>query len=356
LGVLFRLTLRCRNSFSSSPFGFSNRCASSPQDTFVDEAKGSRDVKVQVKGRAAAVKQGVRTPPWQNPPLAISPSDVRPLQGKDVHIFYGSNITRPQDKWKDEIDNSYDPFIPRITSKPNAKVPLDKVFTTLAPTAVATKTPTKISKEMESHLSSLGVSTGKGDAAPNSHQSQIQKAGAYPHPYDHELRTLEYSTEQLVAVKERIYGTLEATPCHWVDTVEQLTELAHLLESQKEIAIDLEHHQYRSFQGITCLMQISTRDEDYLVDTLELRKHLHILNSSFTNPKIVKVIHGADFDILWLQKDFGLYVVNMFDTGQASRVLGSFICTLNFSADFTRWRKYFPVPFTRFGLRSTLSQ
>lgn len=26
-------------------------------------------------------------------------------------------------------------------------------------------------------------------------------------------------------------------------------------------------------------------------------------------------------DVEWLQRDFGIYVVNMFDTGQASRVL-----------------------------------
>lgn len=32
-------------------------------------------------------------------------------------------------------------------------------------------------------------------------------------------------------------------------------------------------------------------------------------------------MHGADRDILWLQRDFGVYVVNMFDTGQAARVL-----------------------------------
>ena len=37
--------------------------------------------------------------------------------------------------------------------------------------------------------------------------------------------------------------------------------------------------------------------------------------------QIVKVLHGADKDIQWLQRDFGLYVANMFDTGQASRAL-----------------------------------
>lgn len=35
----------------------------------------------------------------------------------------------------------------------------------------------------------------------------------------------------------------------------------------------------------------------------------------------MKVLHGADMDIEWLQKDFGIYVVNMFDTGQASKFL-----------------------------------
>jgi len=34
------------------------------------------------------------------------------------------------------------------------------------------------------------------------------------------------------------------------------------------------------------------------------------------------VFHGADADVLWLQRDFGVYVVGMFDTHQASRTLG----------------------------------
>ena len=34
-----------------------------------------------------------------------------------------------------------------------------------------------------------------------------------------------------------------------------------------------------------------------------------------------QVLHGADSDVVWLQRDFGLYLVNMFDTGQASRLL-----------------------------------
>lgn len=68
-------------------------------------------------------------------------------------------------------------------------------------------------------------------------------------------------------------------------------------------------------------MQISTRTHDYIVDTLALWRHMHILNDPFTDPAIMKVFHGASMDIIWLQRDFGIYVVNMFDTGQAVRQL-----------------------------------
>jgi len=39
------------------------------------------------------------------------------------------------------------------------------------------------------------------------------------------------------------------------------------------------------------------------------------------NTTCVQVLHGSDSDVVWLQRDFGIYLVNMFDTGQASRVL-----------------------------------
>ena len=49
---------------------------------------------------------------------------------------------------------------------------------------------------------------------------------------------------------------------------------------------------------------------------------MHLLLGVFTNPAITKVFHGADSDVKWLQRDFGLYIVNLFDSGQASRILG----------------------------------
>ena len=37
-------------------------------------------------------------------------------------------------------------------------------------------------------------------------------------------------------------------------------------------------------------MQISSRTEDFLIDTIALRDQLNILNNVFTNPNVVKVM------------------------------------------------------------------
>ena len=92
------------------------------------------------------------------------------------------------------------------------------------------------------------------------------------------------------------------------------------LNNSHEIAVDLEHHHLDSFIGVVCLMQISTRFTDYIVDTIKLREFINEINVVFTNPQILKILHGADFDIIWLQSDFGVYVVNMFDTGQVKKI------------------------------------
>jgi len=69
-------------------------------------------------------------------------------------------------------------------------------------------------------------------------------------------------------------------------------------------------------------MQVSSRTRDFVVDTIKLREHIgKHLRGVFTDKAKFKVLHGSDYDVEWLQKDFGLYLVNLFDTGQAGRVL-----------------------------------
>lgn len=107
----------------------------------------------------------------------------------------------------------------------------------------------------------------------------------------------------------------------YVDSLAELKKMVDELKQVDEIAVDLEHHGYRSFLGFTCLIQISTRSHDYLVDSIALREHLNRLNTVFADPSKVKVFHGADMDIKWLQRDFGVYVVNLFDTHKGIQFL-----------------------------------
>lgn len=86
---------------------------------------------------------------------------------------------------------------------------------------------------------------------------------------------------------------MEETPFTFVETEAALDAMVQHLSATKEVAIDLEHHHYRSFQGFTCLMQLSTRAEDFVVDTLALRAHLgSALTPIFSNPKVHYTAHA----------------------------------------------------------------
>ncbi|CAI9731187.1 exosome component 10-like [Octopus vulgaris] len=214
-----------------------------------------------------------------------SPANT-PAAPNNYRLITGRQLVRPQTKFTDDIDNSNSSFVPRIRRKPNA-------------------------------LKSLEESLKVDANAENISDPDF----SYPHPYAYELEHWKAMDHQLQKSEAKFPKPITETSLGYIDTVGKLEDLCRDLAKEEVIAVDLEHHSYRTFQGLTCLMQISTYDQDFIIDTLELRKELELLNDVFTDPKIVKVFHGANCDVDWLQRDFGIYVVNMFDTGQASRIL-----------------------------------
>ncbi|KAH9922677.1 uncharacterized protein B0H18DRAFT_1017430 [Fomitopsis serialis] len=164
------------------------------------------------------------------------------------------------------------------------------------------------------------------------------------HPYRYEIRHMPYPAHMFASAPPVPPRSFDVTPFTWVSTSAALTAMLDKLRGAREIAIDLEHHSYRTFSGFVCLMQVSTREEDWVVDTLALREELEALNEVFTDPRIVKVLHGAESDIVWLQQDFNLYIVNLFDTYHASKVLDfprhSLATLLEMYCDFTADKKY----------------
>ncbi|XP_031469308.1 exosome component 10 [Phasianus colchicus] len=228
-------------------------------------------------------------------------------KSETFRLLHAKNISRPQLKFREKIDNSNTPFVPKLFIKPNALKPLPEALT-------------KSGRERKERPEDLDVPAALADFI---HQQRTQQTeqDMFAHPYQYELEHFSPPDEVLKKPEPQMYKPIKETPCHFITTLDELVELNEKLMKCKEFALDLEHHSYRSFLGLTCLMQISTRTEDFIIDTLELRSDMSILNETFTDPAIVKVLHGADSDVEWLQKDFGLYLVNMFDTHQAARLL-----------------------------------
>lgn len=110
-------------------------------------------------------------------------------------------------------------------------------------------------------------------------------------------------------------------PPVWIDTPTALLELAEALKRQPRLAVDTEANSLHAYHEKVCLLQISTPDQDYLLDPLAV-PDLSPLAPIFADPHIEKVFHAAEYDLLGLRRDFGIEVRTIFDTWQAARLVG----------------------------------
>ena len=110
-------------------------------------------------------------------------------------------------------------------------------------------------------------------------------------------------------------------PPVWVNTKQTLQKLMDDLVTQTRVAVDTESNSLQAFREQVCLVQFSTTNADYLVDPLVL-KDLSLLAPIFSDPKIEKIFHAAEYDLICLRRDFHFSFANLFDTMQAARVLG----------------------------------
>ncbi len=114
-----------------------------------------------------------------------------------------------------------------------------------------------------------------------------------------------------------------------VDTGEKMKKVANDMIQNKnisEIAFDLEAYNASKYKQATCLIQLCTNTKDeYVIDVLApgVWDTVSLLAPIFANPAIVKVGHGiASIDIPCLHRDFGIFVVNAFDTMESAKILG----------------------------------
>jgi ribonuclease D len=106
-----------------------------------------------------------------------------------------------------------------------------------------------------------------------------------------------------------------------IDTIPDLEDLAEQLAGEPLIAADTEAAGYHRYLDRICLLQLSTRERTWLVDTVALGS-LNPLADLFEQPEVEVIFHDADYDLRLLDRDFGVQVRGLFDTKIAARFLG----------------------------------
>ena len=109
-----------------------------------------------------------------------------------------------------------------------------------------------------------------------------------------------------------------------IETREDLDALAQDLLGEKVLAIDTEADSFYHYYDKTCLVQISTRRQIYLIDPLALGgpAELAPLAPVFASPDIRKIFHAAEYDIFVLKRDCSFTFANLFDTMISAQLLG----------------------------------
>jgi ribonuclease D len=116
-------------------------------------------------------------------------------------------------------------------------------------------------------------------------------------------------------------GSQSLPPPIWVDTPAGFRAMLAHLRGESALAVDTESNSLYVYQEQVCLIQISVPGADYLVDSLALQD-LSGLGPLLADPAVLKVLHGADYDLSMLHRRFGFGLANLFDTMWASRILG----------------------------------
>ncbi len=136
-------------------------------------------------------------------------------------------------------------------------------------------------------------------------------------------------------------SAIDAPPV-WVRHADQLEALAARIRVARAVALDTESNSLHHFPEQVCLIQVAEESgAASLVDPLILRD-LSPLAPCCADPGIVKVFHGAPYDLSSLKRDFGFRFARIFDTMLAAQFLG--LPELGLSALLQR---YFAIPPTR---------
>ncbi len=108
----------------------------------------------------------------------------------------------------------------------------------------------------------------------------------------------------------------------WIRRTSELRELCDALAGSPALALDTESDSLHHHREKVCLIQLASDEVECLVDPLAPGLDMSPLGPILADPAVVKVLHGADYDVSTLKRDFGVTFAGLFDTMLAARFLG----------------------------------
>jgi ribonuclease D len=107
----------------------------------------------------------------------------------------------------------------------------------------------------------------------------------------------------------------------WIDKQDKLDKALDRVAGERTVALDTEADSLHSYFDKVCLVQMSLPGEDLVIDPLA-KVDLTRLGTILANPGITKILHGADYDLRILNRDFGFSTANLIDTMVSAQLLG----------------------------------
>jgi ribonuclease D len=105
----------------------------------------------------------------------------------------------------------------------------------------------------------------------------------------------------------------------FVSDPDALSRLLDALAGERVLALDTESNSFHVYRERVCLLQLSTRAQDFVVDPISV--DVRPLGQILCDGREV-VLHGADYDVRCLHREYGWRIPRLFDTMVAARRLG----------------------------------
>ncbi len=115
---------------------------------------------------------------------------------------------------------------------------------------------------------------------------------------------------------------MKPEPYRFLQQPHDINTFLQTLQSEPQLAIDLEADSLYSYPEKVSLVQVSTPTANTILDPLAGGDGLQALAPLLASPAITKVFHGGDYDIRLLKKHYAFQVQHVVDTMIAAQLVG----------------------------------